>query len=213
MTPPGSTRTLVLGILLISLLFMPKKSMATEELSYRVLDKAGDFELRQYQPHIAAETLVAGNFQEVGNEGFRRLYDYIQGNNRKKQPIPMTAPVTQEAASEKIPMTAPVGQEKVGAKWRITFIMPASSTLATLPAPLDPRVSLVEEPGKLMAAHRYSGTWSQERYAARERQLREFIQKKGLKIVGEPVWARYNPPFMPWFLRRNEVLIPVAASP
>jgi len=204
------TRTLVIGILLISLLLLPKKLMATEELTYKVLEHAGDFELRQYQPHIVAETLVAGDFQEVGNEGFRRLFDYIQGKNRKKQSIPMTAPVTQEAVSEKIAMTAPVGQEKAADKWRITFVMPAAYTMETLPEPLDPRVRLVEVPGKLMAAHRYSGTWSQERYAARERQLREFIQQKGLKIVGEPIFSRYNPPFMPWFLRRNEVLIPVA---
>jgi hypothetical protein len=177
-----------------------------------VLEQTGDFELRQYQPYIVAETLVEGDFGEVGNVGFRRLFDYIQGNNRKKTKIPMTAPVTQEAQSEKIPMTAPVGQEKAGDNWRISFVMPASYTLETLPEPLDPRIKLTKIPGRLMAVHQYSGTWSQKRYEAKERQLREFIQGKGLQVVGAPVWARYNPPFMPWFLRRNEVMIPVAPA-
>ena len=81
----------------------PRAGMAVEEAKYTVLEREGDFELRQYQPHIVAETLVEGDFQEVGNEGFRRLYDYISGKNRKQQAIPMTAPVSQEATLEKYP--------------------------------------------------------------------------------------------------------------
>jgi effector-binding domain-containing protein len=213
MRAQGSSRLIAfVGILVISFLLFPHKLMAIEELKYRVLEKAGDFELRQYQPYVVAETLVEGSFQHVGNEGFRRLFAYIQGKNRQQQAIPMTAPVTQEAASEQIPMTAPVGQEKVGGKWRITFVMPSPYTRQTLPEPLDPRIKLVEVPGTLMAAVRYSGLWSQSRYEAQENRLREFIRQRGLKIVGEPIFARYNSPFMLWFLRRNEVLIPVARA-
>ena len=195
--------------LIIFLTFAFNNVMATEEPEYQVLERNGDFELRQYKPYIVAETLVEGDFQDVGNEGFRRLFDYISGKNRKKESIPMTAPVTQEVASEKIPMTAPVTQEKAGEKWRIAFVMPSRSSLATLPEPLDSIIKLKEIPARLMAAVRYSGTWSRGRYEDKEKSLREFIRQKALKIVGEPVWARYNPPFMPWFLRRNEVLIPV----
>ena len=184
--------------------------MAIEEAKYDVLEREGDFEVRQYQPHIVAETLIEGDFQEVGNEGFRRLFAYISGDNHKKQTLPMTAPLSQEATSEKIPMTAPVNQEKVGGKWRITFLMPSQYTLETLPEPLDPRVKLIKIHGLLMAALSYSGTWSRGRYEEKENRLKELIRQRGLKIVGEPVFARYNPPFMPWFLRRNEVLIPVA---
>ena len=106
-------------------------------------------------------------------------------------------------------MTAPVNQERAGEKWRITFLMPSRYSLETLPEPLDSRVKLVEIPPRLLAAIKYSGTWGRERYEDKERRLRELILQRGLKIVGEPIFARYNPPFMPWFLRRNEVLIPV----
>jgi effector-binding domain-containing protein len=194
---------------LLLLVFGGIEAMATEEVKYRVLESSGDFELRQYESSIVAETTVEGDFHEVGNEGFRRLFDYISGKNRKKQSIPMTAPVSQEPSSEKIPMTAPVNQEKVGEAWRITFLMPSSLTMETLPKPLDPRVKLMKIPGRLMAALSYSGTWSRERYEGKEQRLKELIRQRGLKIEGEPVFARYNPPFMPWFLRRNEVLIPV----
>jgi hypothetical protein len=121
----------------------------------------------------------------------------------------MTAPVSQEAASEKIPMTAPVNQERVGEKWRITFLMPSQYTMETLPEPSDPRVKLTKVPGLLMAALSYSGTWSSGRYEEKEKRLKELVQQRGLNIASEPIFARYNPPFMPWFLRRNEVLIQV----
>ena len=183
--------------------------MAIEKAKYTVLEKEDGFEIRQYDPQIVAETFVDGDLEEVGNEGFRRLYAYISGENTKKQSISMTAPVVQQAGSEKISMTAPVKQEKVDNQWRITFLMPAEYTLETLPEPDDARVKLAQEPGRIMAAVKYSGTWSEEGYEENKALLEEYIQKRGLTKTGAPVWARYDPPFMPWFLRRNEVLIPV----
>jgi hypothetical protein len=55
----------------------------------------------------------------------------------------------------------------------------------------------------------YSGTWSQQRYEQNLARLREWMKSKDLTPVGDPVWARYNPPFTPWFLRRNEILVSV----
>jgi effector-binding domain-containing protein len=188
-------------------------AMALEEARYALLEKDSDFELRQYAPQILAETTVQGDFSEVGNVGFRRLFEYISGSNRKKQPVPMTAPVTQEATSEKISMTAPVGQESTGDSWSISFVMPAQYSLETLPEPLDSRVKLKEIPARTMAALKYSGTWSRKRYEKKNAELLTQIQKRGLKPIGEAVFARYNPPFMLWFMRRNEVLIPVELPP
>jgi effector-binding domain-containing protein len=186
-----------------------REVQAIEETKFKVIESEGNFELRQYPPHTVAETLVEGDFSEVGNEAFRRLAGYINGQNRRKQTIPMTAPVSQEAESVKIPMTVPVNQERAGEKWRITFLMPAQYTLETLPEPLDSKVELKKVPERIMAALKYSGTWSKSHYEEKKKQLIEQIERRGLKQVGEPIWARYNPPFMPWFLRRNEVLTPV----
>jgi hypothetical protein len=194
MTGKSPTRLIALGMFVFFLLLFPQKLLALEELKYQVLKKAGDFEIRQYQPYVAAEILLEGGFQRVGNEGFRRLVAYIDGENRRHQTIPMAAPV---------------GQENVDGKWRVTFVMPSSSTVQTLPAPLDPRIKLVEVPKTLMAALRYSGLWRRSLFEAQESRLREFIRRHGLKITGPPIFARYNSPFMLWFLRRNEVLIPV----
>ena len=196
-------------LLTVSSLLVVKSAIAVEKAKYAVLEKEGDFEIRQYDPQIVAETFVASNLEEAGNEGFRRLYAYISGDNQKKQSISMTAPVGQETSSEKIAMTAPVSQEKKDDRWRITFLMPAEYTREMLPEPDDERVILAEEPGRLMAAVKYSGTWSEEGYRKNKALLEEYIRTRGLTKAGAAVWARYDPPFMPWFLRRNEVLIPV----
>jgi len=102
--------------------------MAYEEAKYTVIMKEGNYELRLYESHIVAETVVDGDFDKAGNEGFRRLFKYISGENQKKQSIAMTTPVSQEAGSEKIAMTAPVSQERTGDQWRIAFVMPSEYT-------------------------------------------------------------------------------------
>ena len=197
------------ALLTVSSVLVAKSAMAIEKAKYTVLEKDDSFEIRQYEAQIVAETFVEGDLEEVGNEGFRRLYAYISGENTKKQSISMTAPVGQQAGSEKIAMTAPVSQEKKDNRWRITFLMPAEYTLKMLPEPIDERVKLAEEPGRLMAAVKYSGTWSEEGYEKNKALLEEYLRMRGLANAGAAVWARYDPPFMPWFLRRNEVLIPV----
>ena len=197
-------------LLFYLLLFSMKGDvMAFEEAKYKVIIQDREFELRQYEPQIIAETIVEGDFAEVGNEGFRRLFKYISGNNSKKQSISMTAPVSQAKSSEKIEMTAPVNLEEVGDKWRITFLMPSKYTMETLPAPLDERVELKKLSAHLIAAIRYSGTWSRSRYQEKKAQLYEMIKKRDLEPTGGAIFARYYSPFTLWFLRRNEVLIPV----
>lgn len=184
-------------------------SMAIEEAPYRSVETQGAFELREYAPYVVAETEVEGDLESVGNEGFRRLVRYIGGDNRSRTSISMTAPVEQAPASQKIAMTAPVEQAKSGDRWRVAFVLPASFTLDNAPAPLDERVRLVLRPPRLMAAVRYSGTWSEANYAEKLRDLEAWMRQRKLVPVGEPVWARYDPPVMPWFLRRNEILVPV----
>jgi hypothetical protein len=196
------------GIVFALVAFAPAV-MALEEAPYKPIDTQGAFELREYAPYVVAETYVDGEFDSVGNEGFRRLVRYIGGDNRSKASIAMTAPVEQAPASQKIAMTAPVEQAKAGDRWRVAFVLPASFTMENAPQPNDARVKLEQRPPRLMASVRYSGRWTEENYAKNLAALEAWIGQQGLVPVGEPVWARYNPPMLPWFLRRNEILIPV----
>jgi hypothetical protein len=204
-----SVKGVIYTNLLLLLIMTGGCAGVSEEAKYSVVLKEDGHELRRYNPQIVAETILEGEFDEVGNKAFRLLFDYISGNNTNNKQIPMTAPVSQEKEGEKIPMTAPVSQEQRGDQWSISFLMPSSYTMQTLPAPLDHRVHLLEVPGRLMATITYSGTWSQKRYDFHKKKLFDWMTEKQLVQAGEPIYARYNPPFTLWFMRRNEVLIPV----
>jgi hypothetical protein len=186
-------------------------AMAIEEPRFKVIEKDGSFELREYSPYVVAETRVEAGFDEAGSVAFQRLFRYISGNNVAQQKIAMTAPVTQ-ARGEKIAMTAPVAQVADGNAYVVAFTLPSTYTLATAPRPLDPTVQVRAVAAQLVACWRYTGRWTPDNYREHEALLRKRIKAGGLAARGEPVLARYNPPFMPWFMRRNEVWIPVAAK-
>jgi len=183
--------------------------MATEEAAYSVELKVQNFEIRRYEPHILAETIVDGEFDSAGNKAFSRLFKYISGDNKSRETVAMTSPVSQKASSEQISMTSPVGQQRSNGQWAVSFMMPSSYSLETLPEPTNPSVILRQVPARYMAAVRYSGFWSEKGYRQNKEKLEAWMDEQGLKVAGEPVWARYDPPFMPWFLRRNEILVPI----
>jgi hypothetical protein len=193
----------------LPVIFTSCATVGIEKVQYDVVDKSNAIQIREYKPYLVAETLVDSDFKEAGNVAFRRLFNYISGANQTKESIAMTAPVNQQPASEKIAMTAPVTQQAAGGKYAVSFVMPAKYTLDTIPQPTDDKVVIKEVPGYKAAVIRYSGTWSQKRYEAKKAMLETYIKDNGLKPAGEPIWARYDPPFQLWFLRRNEVVIPI----
>jgi hypothetical protein len=200
----------------IALFLIGATAMALEEPKYEVVATYPEFELRHYAPYLVAETEVRGDFDEVGNGAFRILAGYIFGDNRRQEKMAMTAPVNQRPAAEegeKIQMTAPVIQRPrsgtEGDAYVLSFVMPSGYTLETLPEPTDPRVRIREEPGKWMAARRYSGRWTEANYRENEAALLRGVSAAGLTPIARPVYARYNSPFSVWFLRRNEVMVQV----
>ena len=172
--------------------------MAYESPTYRIEERIGKIELRRYEPYVVAETLVEGSLERAGNGGFRRLAGYIFGGNE-----------TASGDSTKIAMTSPVTQDRVGDRYRVRFMMPSSFTGDSLPTPKDAQVTISEVGPQLLAAIRYGGRWSRDGYERHLAMLREALEDAGRTVVGEPIWARYDPPWTPWFRRRNEVLIAV----
>jgi hypothetical protein len=195
----------ILGLLLA----LAAPAMAIEQPRYTVVDREGDVEIRQYEPYMVAETFVDAQFDSAGNEGFRRLFRYIAGDNRSGTEISMTAPVAQRQAGTRIDMTSPVGQVPAEGGYWVSFVVPASFTPDTVPQPTDDRVAIREVPAQLMAVGRYAGTWRADRYQSEEKQLLAKLHERGLSVAGPASFARYNPPFMPPFLRRNEILVPL----
>jgi effector-binding domain-containing protein len=187
-------------------------AQAVEEAEYTVVLEDGDFEIREYAPSIVAETIVSGEFEDAGSRAFRKLFNYIDGENHRSSEIAMTAPVSQQAEGQKIAMTSPVSQEPTAQGWAVSFMMPAAYSMDTIPQPNDEQVVLREIPAYRAAAIRYSGTWSQKNYDEHLAELQAWVVSMDLEAAGNPVWARYNAPFTPWFMRRNEILIPLSGN-
>jgi hypothetical protein len=178
---------------------------AIEEPKYTVVRAYDGFEVREYAPYLVAEVVVPGPAEEAGNQGFRILAAYIFGKNRGERKIAMTAPVTQAPAPAQIEMTAPVTQSAVSGGYVVQFTMPREYTLETLPEPIDPQVKLREVPSGRYAVIQYSGTWSERNYTEHLETLERSVAAAGLRTTGSPIYSRYNAPFVPWFMRRNEI--------
>ena len=168
--------------------------LAVEEPAYRTVLKDGAFEIRDYPALVVAETTATGSQWEAGGQGFRALAGYIFGGNRNQR---------------KIAMTAPVGMTQTGGEWVVRFTMPRGYALDTLPKPDNARVALREAPPTRFAVLGFSGLAREGTVADRKAELSAWIAKRQLRPTGPATLAQYNPPWTLWFLRRNEVMVPV----
>ncbi|NTU54538.1 MAG: heme-binding protein [Chlorobiaceae bacterium] len=200
-------------LMLTSLLFagcsvLGKRDAA--EPPYKLLKHDGPFEVRQYGPMVIAETFLnETDYGVASGKGFNRLAGYIFGKNRSKTSISMTAPVLQERNSEKLSMTAPVLQQPDRGGWRMAFVLPEGFTLQSAPEPLDPEVKLRELPPSTVAVVTFSGLHSSANLEKYGRQLQQWLEKQGYRVISEPKLASYDPPWTLPFLRRNEVQIKI----
>lgn len=169
----------------------------TEQQPYEVLETYPDFELRRYPEHLVAEIEVGGPFELAGNLAFPRLARYIGGHNRSSRKVAMTAPVVQEEAAS--------GDNR----YVVGFVMPSELTPDDIPDPKDSAVRTRRVPAQTAAALRFSGRWSRGSYEKHAAELLEALTVAGLRPSGPPRYARFDPPWTPWFLRRNEVVVPV----
>ena len=192
-------------LLAVTLAAMPLLSQAIEEPDYVVTRTLDNVELRQYAPYVVAEVVLDASAEDAGSQAFPILAGYIFGNNKGEKKLAMTAPVTQTATPVRMGMTAPVTQAAVAGGVQVQFVLPKDVTLATAPEPIDPRVQLREMPAAGWAVIRYSGTWSDSNYREHLQELKAALAAAGVATQGEPVLARYNAPFTPWFMRRNEI--------
>lgn len=167
----------------------------TEEQKYTVERKFPKFEIRRYEACVFADVTVAANFQAAGSIAFRSLIGYISGNNEPNTRIAMTSPVIQESSSD---------------LQIVSFVMPAGMTLDDLPLPTNSKVSLREMPEQLVAISRFTGRWTESAYQRQLSQLRQQLDLNGITEISAPRYARFDPPWTPSFLRRNEIQIPIA---
>lgn len=205
---PAKTGFMTRCCVLICTLFtaiLPMASHATEEPDFKIVEQFNGFEIREYPGYTVAELLVEGPADKAGNQAFPILAAYIFGKNRGERKLAMTASVTQTAVPVKLAMTAPVTQAAAPGGFVVQFVLPKTVTLANAPEPLDARVKLREVAPSRVAVIRYSGFWSESNYQKHLELLQAALKQANLTWEGEAIYSRYDPPFMPWFLRRNEI--------
>ena len=168
--------------------------MSVEKAAYQVRLQDGDFELRRYDPMVV---VTSRDSDLAGGNGFNRLFNYISGNNQDSRQISMTSPVIDTLE----------GQQST-----TSFVMPRQLSMKDVPRPNDPALSPREIQGRQVAAIRFSGTVSARALNEKIDELNEWLSKKKLRPVGAMELARYNPPYVPPFARRNEILVEVQAE-
>ena len=199
--------------------------MATPEPSYTILEHVGNFERRLYDPRIIVKTEVTGSYDSASRQGFKRLADYIFGNNSKVEPannnssksakISMTAPVIMSPANEtsannskanaKINMSVSMSQHH--GNWLVAFVMPEHYTLENIPKPNNPAVTLEHLPKRRYAVVTFAGLAGELKVAAKTLALQQWMADRDLTPIAQPELARYNPPWTLPFKRRNEIMI------
>jgi len=172
-----------------------------EEARFDLIAQEAGFELRRYQSHLVAETVVKGDRDEALSQGFKRIADYIfakpggraDGDDNEK--IAMTVPVSTSAEDNRT--------------WTVRFVMPAQYKRKDLPTPAA-GVSIAQRAKRHVAVLRFSGKGSDDALVVdKRRELMAWVEERGFKPVGEVEYAFYNAPIVPGFLRRNEVWIAV----
>ena len=196
---------------LLIFIFWGTNLSALEEPKYSVLKEYENFEIRNYASYLVAEVDVEGAYNETGNEAFRILAGYIFGDNQSSTKMNMTAPVESEAiqSSEKMNMTAPVFSNKNFNGYTYRFVMESKYTQETLPVPNNSKIRITEIKDRVMAVISFSGRWSQKNFEKHEQILVNDLKNAGIGVASEAIYARYNAPFTPWFLRRNEIMFEI----
>ena len=198
---PGASWILALALVTPS---MP--SHAIEEPDYTVVRRLADIELRQYAAYPVAEVVVPGPADAAGGQAFPILAGYISGKNHGERKLAMTAPVIQAAVAADVVRTAPAAS----GGFVVQFVLPKGTMTASAPEPVDPRIRIREVPPEAFAVIRYSGFWSEANYREHLAKLEEALRAADLAWTGEPVYSRYDAPFVPWFMRRNEIWLRVS---
>jgi effector-binding domain-containing protein len=185
-------------------------SSYTEQIQYFLLESEKEYEIRLYPSYIVAQTLIQGSYQSALNQGFGILAGYIFGGNTKQESIAMTEPVIEQSANVTTTNKVLIVANNEGNLHTVTFGMPRSYTLKTLPAPTDSRVKIVIIPKRKMAAIKFSWFLSSDHISSKKQELIGALKRDNIGVLGNAQYAGYCAPWTPPWAARNEVMVEIA---
>jgi len=172
-------------LVLTFILTLSSELMAYEETNYEVVKENKIYEIRKYPNRLVIET------NSVQGNGFRKLFNYISGNNKENEEIKMTVPVTQEIKNENMTMQ---------------FYLPSKFNKDNAPKPVDSEVKILTIEGGYYAVIEYSGRSSDKNFLKNKDILEKALKQDNLSVLSPPIRASYNSPFTLPILKRNEVM-------
>ena len=172
-------------VILISILTLSSQTMAYEEANYEVVKENQEYEIRKYSDRLVIET------NSIEGNGFRKLFNYISGNNEESQEIKMTVPVTQEIKNGSMTMQ---------------FYLPLKFNKDNAPKPSNSDIKILNIEGGYYAVIKYSGRSSDKNFLKNKNILEKQLKQDSIKIISPPIRASYNSPFTLPMLKRNEVM-------
>ena len=175
-------------LILISISILSSQTMAYEEANYKIIKENKNYEIRKYSDRLVIET------NSTEGNGFRKLFNYISGNNKENKEIKMTVPVTQEFKNGNMTMQ---------------FYLPSKFNKDNVPKPFNPEIKILNIEGGYYAAIKYSGRSSDKNFLKNKEILEKELKKDNITILGLPIRASYNSPFTLPMLKRNEVMFRV----
>ena len=170
---------------LISILTLSSQLMAYEEANYEIVKENKIYEIRKYPNRLVIET------NSIQGNGFRKLFNYISGNNKDNEEIKMTVPVTQEIKNGNMTMQ---------------FYLPSKFNKDNAPKPSNSEIQILTIKGGYYAVIKYSGRSSDRNFLKNKETLEKELKKDNITILSPPIRASYNSPFTLPILRRNEVM-------
>jgi DNA gyrase inhibitor GyrI len=172
-------------VILISILTLSSQTMAYEEANYEVVKENQEYEIRKYSDRLVIET------NSIEGNGFRKLFNYISGNNEESQEIKMTVPVTQEIKNGSMTMQ---------------FYLPLKFNKDNAPKPSNSDIKILNIEGGYYAVIKYSGRSSDKNFLKNKNILEKQLKQDNITIISPPIRASYNSPFTLPMLKRNEVM-------
>ena len=172
-------------VILVSILTLSFQAMAYEEANYEVVKENKEYEIRKYSDRLVIET------NSIEGNGFRKLFNYISGNNEKNQEIKMTVPVTQEIKNGNMTMQ---------------FYLPLKYNKDNAPKPSNSDIKILTIEGGYFAVIEYSGRSSDKNFLKNKDILEKLLKQDNITILSPPIRASYNSPFTLPILKRNEVM-------
>ena len=172
-------------VTLITILILSSQAVAYEEANYEVVKENREYEIRKYSDRLVIET------NSLEGNGFRKLFNYISGNNEKNQEIKMTVPVTQEIKNGNMTMQ---------------FYLPLKFNKDNAPKPSNSDIKILTIEGGYYAVIKYSGRSSDKNFLKNKDILEKLLKQDNITILSPPIRASYNSPFTLPMLKRNEVM-------